>query len=87
MLQQNKQNPALRRQMFVATCYLYIFLGACCLAGGIGLLFGPLWMGGHLPHIDLGLGFVLCVLFGFGLARIVVAVTNLRRLRKTSAPR
>lgn len=69
--------------MFVLMCYAYIALGVCTIVAG-GLVYAlPLFLGRpHPKHIDAGLGFVIVVLVGFGVARIIGAVVNLRRLHR-----
>ena len=68
----------MRRQMFTIICYAYIFLGFCSIAGGCLLYILPLYMGSKHP---VG-GLLIVVLIGFGLARIVTSIMNLRRLNR-----
>lgn len=76
-------NRQISRQMFALMCYAYLFLGVCSIVAG-GLIYAlPLFLGSkHPKHIDAGLGFIIVVLIGFGAARIISAVVNLRRLPK-----
>ena len=82
-------NPMVKRgktrampiKLYMGMCYAYMFLGLCSIIAG-GLLYAmPLFLGlKHAKHIDFGMGFLIAVLIGFGLARIGAAIRNLRRL-------
>jgi hypothetical protein len=88
MLQANKLTPnTMRRQMFVMMCYAYIFLGVCSIAAGCLVYALPLFLGSkHPKHIDFGMGFLIVVLIGFGMARIGTAILNLRRITRRNKP-
>ncbi len=71
------------RPIFVGMCYAYMFLGACSVVAGILVYVLPLFLGlKHAKHIDAGVGFLIVVLVGFGLARIGTAIKNLRRIKQ-----
>ena len=76
-------NRAMTTPIFAVMCYAYMFLGVCSIVAG-GLVYAiPLFLGlKHARHIDAGMGFIIVVLVGFGLARVVTAITNLRRIRR-----
>ena len=79
-------NRTMSRPLFVGMCYAYMFLGVCSIVAG-GLVYAlPLFLGlKHAKHIDAGMGFIIVVLVGFGLARVVTAIKNLGRIRHSSA--
>ncbi len=71
------------RPIFVGMCYAYMFLGVCSVVAGILVYTMPLYLGlKHAKHIDAGMGFLIVVLVGFGLARIGTAIKNLRRVKR-----
>lgn len=84
MLQAKKITPqTMRRQMFVTVCYAYILLGFCSIVAGCLVYAMPLFLGSkHPKHIDVGMGFLIVVLIGFGMARISTAILNLRRINR-----
>ena len=87
MAQENKVGKRtvqqMRRQMFVTMCYAYIVLGVCSVVAGCLVYALPLFLGSkHPKHIDVGMGFLIVVLIGFGLARIGTAILNLRRIKR-----
>lgn len=72
-----------RRQIFVLVCYAYIILGACSIVGGVLLYSMPFFLNHrHALHIDIGTGFLILVLVGFGFVRIGTALYNLRRMNR-----
>jgi len=71
--------------MFRLMCYGYIVLGSCSIVGGVMIYTLPFFLNHrHAPHIDVGAGFVILVLIGFGIWRIGTGIFNLRRLSRAT---